>query len=241
MRKKKKKKPYGSNTISKNKEKKIKERKKIDSTEFSLNNETELVLLGSIALTQKRLDSALVNLDWRANFPAARSSQLDFFGSDHIVLSLELGLCPTSSLTSCNKGKRFLYEALWNEDPKCQHIISNSWLPVSEFSSLDTVITNIASCSENLDSWYLKKYSTLPKDIRCTKRKLSTGQNVDHDLYNQEEVSQLESYLSHLFKKEEISWQQRSRVQRLQVGDQNTKYFYRHASARFQNNLIQGS
>ncbi|KAF4368697.1 hypothetical protein G4B88_025115 [Cannabis sativa] len=33
-------KPYGSDTISENKEKKIKERKKIDSTEFSLNSET---------------------------------------------------------------------------------------------------------------------------------------------------------------------------------------------------------
>ncbi|KAF4388254.1 hypothetical protein F8388_021084 [Cannabis sativa] len=43
-------KPYSSDTISENKEKKIKERKKIDSTEFSLNNETIQLLSHSLYL-----------------------------------------------------------------------------------------------------------------------------------------------------------------------------------------------
>ncbi|KAF4347508.1 hypothetical protein G4B88_020631 [Cannabis sativa] len=96
---------------------------------------------------EERLDWALVNEDWNANFPEARLTHLDFFGSDHRVLSLEFGLSPVPSSNSCKKRKRFRYEALWKDDPECQHIIANSWLPTSEFSALDTAITNIASCS----------------------------------------------------------------------------------------------
>ncbi|KAF4346543.1 hypothetical protein G4B88_007373 [Cannabis sativa] len=109
---------------------------------------------------EERLDWALVNEDWNANFPEARLTHLDFFGSDHRVLSLEFGLSPVPSSNSCKKRKRFRYEALWKDDPECQHIIANSWLPTSEFSALDTAITNIASCSTSLDSWHLGKWCT---------------------------------------------------------------------------------
>ncbi|KAM6571204.1 hypothetical protein CsatA_015284 [Cannabis sativa] len=189
---------------------------------------------------EERLDWALVNEDWNVNFPEARLTHLDFFGSDHRVLSLEFGLSPVPSSNSCKKRKRFRYEALWKDDSECQHIIANSWLPTSEFSALDTAITNIASCAKSLDSWHLGKYGALPKEIRNTKQKLSLAQNMDHNLYNREEVAQLESSLSSLLEKEEIFWQQRSRVQWLKAGDQNTKYFHRHANTRFQNNLIRG-
>ncbi|KAF4396749.1 hypothetical protein F8388_004717 [Cannabis sativa] len=57
---------------------------------------------------------ALVNEDWSANFPEARLTHLDFFGSDHRVLSLEFGLSPKLNYMAFNHkyGSGFRYTEL---------------------------------------------------------------------------------------------------------------------------------
>ena len=41
--------------------------------------------------------------------------------------------------------------------------------------------------------------------------------------------------------KDDAMWLQRSRINWFQEGDRNTRYFHSKASARFQNNFIEGT
>ena len=52
------------------------------------------------------------------------------------------------------------------------------------------------------------------------------------------EVKDIESQLHDLYEKEEIYYRQRSRIDWLQWGDQNTKYFQNRASRRRRKNTV---
>ncbi|KAM6569714.1 hypothetical protein CsatB_017699 [Cannabis sativa] len=105
---------------------------------------------------------------------------------------------------------------------------------------MEAVLNNISSCAQSLGKWHEKKYGKLPKNIWNTKRRLAEAENKDSYACDQFEVNELESQLSDLLEKEEIFWQQRSRIQWLKAGDQNTKFFHQYANTRRQNNAIPG-
>ncbi|KAM6582619.1 hypothetical protein CsatB_009621 [Cannabis sativa] len=190
---------------------------------------------------QERLDWALINSEWEESIPLAGLTHLDFFGSDHRPLLLTIGDLPEVGNSSfSHKRKRFRYEAMWSIDPECHQIVSSSWESTPASSVTEVVLHNISSCAQILGEWHEKKYGKLPKDIRNTKRRLAEAENKDSYAYDHLEVNELESQLSDLLEKEEIFWQQRSRIQWLKAGDQNTKFFHQYANTRRRNNAIPG-
>ncbi|KAF4386217.1 hypothetical protein F8388_016469 [Cannabis sativa] len=81
---------------------------------------------------------------------------MDLKEKDHRVLAICLNPMVTQDTTK--KRKRFMYEALWNNDDEATHIIVSNWKGNDCQNDLDNVIDNIQQCSESLSQWHQSKY-----------------------------------------------------------------------------------
>lgn len=70
---------------------------------------------------QAKLDRMVCSMDWRLLFPAAEVVALPPVGSDHCPLMLN------TSPVLRKLSRPFIFEAFWNEDSECRHIISKAW------------------------------------------------------------------------------------------------------------------
>lgn len=80
----------------------------------------------------------------------------------------------------------------------------------------------------------------MKQQIKQVKDQLWHAEEVLAKIGEHEEVIQIKMELNALYEKEEKMWQQRSKVQWLKNGDQNTKFFHGIATQRKRKNFIKG-
>lgn len=80
----------------------------------------------------------------------------------------------------------------------------------------------------------------MQKSIKQLKDWLWRAEEVSARSGNYEEVTQMKKELNILLHKEEQMWQQRSCIQRLKSGDQNTRFFHGSTTERKRKNFIKG-
>ena len=100
--------------------------------------------------------------------------------------------------------------------------------------------TKLKRCKKRLKSWSRDHFGNVKNQIKRVKEKLWHAEEVSTRSGDHEEVIQLKKELNVLHDKEEKMWQQRSRVQWLKNGDQNTKFFPGTATQRKRKNFIKG-
>ena len=91
-----------------------------------------------------------------------------------------------------------------------------------------------------LKAWSRDHFGNVQRSIKKLKDQLWRAEedSVRSGVYN--EVARLKSELLVLYDKEEKMWHQQSRIQWLQSGDQNTKFFRGTATQRKRKNFIKG-
>uniref|UniRef100_A0A803NW04 Reverse transcriptase domain-containing protein n=1 Tax=Cannabis sativa TaxID=3483 RepID=A0A803NW04_CANSA len=187
---------------------------------------------------KERLDWCFVNDKWTTTFEPLVTTHLDFFRSDHRAIAVTVQ--PLNQLPQQVRRKsRFRFEKLWLTDAEAAAIIKQNWCTSSTATAVESFLNNLESCSSSLQTWHTRKYGNMKQEITTMQQKISAlNHSTNRSTESMEELKNSETILDDLLAQEETYWQQRSRVDWMQNGDQNTKFFHAHATSRRNNNSI---
>ena len=125
-------------------------------------------------------------------------------------------------------------------DPECSGVISMAWACNAEGSPMVVATKKVANCKKMLKAWNRDRFGNVLQKIKRTKELLWRAEEEAVRSRNDEGVRRLKQELAELYAKEEKMWHQRSRLQWLQCGDQNTKFCHDLATQRKRRNFIKG-
>ena len=182
-----------------------------------------------------RLDRMVANEAWSRVFPDAKVHHVSMSSSDHCLLALFL----RKDQCRMEGKKRFFFEAMWTREKDCKELVELAWDPCRDDSALP-IQERLERCQKNLQDWNKNRFGNIYKGLRQKQTRLQQLESLNllHDTV--EEIQALKREINELHIREEIMWNQRSRVMWLQHGDKNTKFFHAIASQRRWKNRIGG-
>uniref|UniRef100_A0A803PAV4 Reverse transcriptase domain-containing protein n=1 Tax=Cannabis sativa TaxID=3483 RepID=A0A803PAV4_CANSA len=186
---------------------------------------------------RERLDWCFTNNIWNDTLVLPKVSQLDYYGSDHRAIFVNIIFDSNSNPE--RRRSRFHFEKLWLKEQDCADIILSCWTYDSLDDPTNALITCLSRCASDLQSWHNGKFSNFQRKITAAQNNVKNlhvvaTPKIDHS----QKVQTAESLLDELLANEEQYWQQHSRIDWLQSGDRNTKFFHAKASARNATNKI---
>ncbi|CAN0829650.1 Transposon TX1 uncharacterized 149 kDa protein [Linum grandiflorum] len=183
-----------------------------------------------------RLDRIAINLEWETKFPDCTVKVLSRVCSDHNPLILEAG-----QIVTIRRPWRF--ENLWLEHDGFSIFLQEVWRErVEGFGGMFLLATRLKVLKEKLKDWNREVFKWNETEIvRCL--------GVIAELDNQEESRlwteaqrinrcMLKFELDKLWKRQEMSWRQKSRKINLRLGDRNTIFFHRMACHNKRRNSV---
>uniref|UniRef100_A0A803NG99 Reverse transcriptase domain-containing protein n=1 Tax=Cannabis sativa TaxID=3483 RepID=A0A803NG99_CANSA len=190
---------------------------------------------------KERLDWCFINNFWMDHFPQPTVTHLDYYGSDHRALLIEVVFSSQHDQPSSlqKRRSRFRFEEIWLKEAECSDIILSSWQLDSACDPAEMLVQCLNSCAENLQQWHTRKFGRMKNDIKQAQKHVTMLNNsaaTGTDFTQQ--ILSAETILDDLLSTEEQYWKQRSRIDWLKSGDRNTKFFHAKASARKSNNQI---
>ncbi|GLT72801.1 hypothetical protein SLA2020_447050 [Shorea laevis] len=186
--------------------------------------------------TKERLDRAVVNPSWCDKFQAVDVFILATQTSDHCPLLLTYG---RQGKEDSDRSNHFKFEASWMVNEACSRIIHDSWAGSHGVGDpLEILIYKLEHCKQALLRWsktqgrrkrfeWLKKKSKQIEVLQCRTTPDSVG-----------EIKYHQAAIENRLDREELKWKQRAKVQWLQNGDRNTKFFHLFANQRKKTNRI---
>uniref|UniRef100_A0A2N9G3M9 CCHC-type domain-containing protein n=1 Tax=Fagus sylvatica TaxID=28930 RepID=A0A2N9G3M9_FAGSY len=184
---------------------------------------------------KERLDRAVANPEWTNIFSEAGVQHLFTSASDHCPILLHL----FTSILLPRRKRQFRFEQAWCRVETCEETVKESWHSKEKGSHMFEVTESIKSCRRGLINWERSVYrhSQLRMHQLGEEAKLLEERAVTEE--DQYQLKKLREELNELLEREEIAWRQRSRVQWLQEGNRNTKFFHNKATQRRKKNTIE--
>ncbi|KAK9932561.1 hypothetical protein M0R45_019793 [Rubus argutus] len=183
-------------------------------------------------LIKERLDRAIVNSNWIKTWPNSQISHETRVGSDHCPILLNIAPKPIRT------ARQFRFEAMWVSDPDCFDVVQRSWSAGGSHNPYLLLSQKLGSCRRNLINWSKEKFPNNVKLIEGLNRELAVLQETQMNVVDRGREAEIIGAIGRLWTNEELYWKQRSRVNWLQGGDRNTKFFHLTTLQRRQQNRI---
>lgn len=129
---------------------------------------------------------------------------------------------------------------MWVSDSDCRKVISRAWDCTLDGTPMFATTKKLKRCKKRLKAWSQDHFGNVQKNIKQIKDRLWMVEEVSTKTRVYEDVVRLKTELSDFYDKEEMMWQQRSQIQWLKSGDQNTKFFHGLVTQRKRRNFIKG-
>ena len=129
---------------------------------------------------------------------------------------------------------------MWISDPRCRETITKAWDCALDGTPTFVASQKLKKCMKGLKDWSRDHFCNVQKSIKQLKDRLWRAEEVSARSGNYEEVTQMKKELNILLDKEEEMWQQRSCIQWLKSGNQNTRFFHGSTTGRKRKNFING-
>lgn len=167
-----------------------------------------------------RLDRALANVTWCANFPNASVSHLPRLHSDHVPLLLKLdpiGVRPSQRF--------FKFQAAWVRHDSFLDTVNDTWIKDG------SLISNLANVADRLQVWNVDTFGNVYRRKRKLMVRLAGIQraitrSAPKRIFKLE--AKLQGELDEVLRQEELICFQQSKEDWITSGDLNTKFY--HAS-----------
>ena len=130
-----------------------------------------------------------------------------------------------------------MFEAMWTREEGCKEVIEASWDPLNANSNVK-IRDRIKSCQAHLQTWNRREFSNVNKNLKQSCLQQLEALNLLHE--SVEEFQALKKQINEVMIREEMMWNQRSRVLWVKCGDRNTKLFHATTSSRCRKNRIEG-
>ncbi|XP_038971604.1 uncharacterized protein LOC120104478 [Phoenix dactylifera] len=173
---------------------------------------------------------------WVQCFPDYHFRHLPRIASDHCPL-----LVSTETFTPARPPFRF--EKLWFCYPRSGEMVREAWSMPVRGDAMYRVSRRLELTSRRLRRWNREEVGNILRRIEGLEEVISSlqSQEVQSGGLSEGELEELRSHLAlhdSLLRQQEIFWRQKSRVQWIQEGDRNTRFFHQATVIRRHQNRI---
>ncbi|CAA0810691.1 Unknown protein [Striga hermonthica] len=189
---------------------------------------------------QAHLDRFLASDDWLNLFSESWSEHLPFFSSDHKPILIHSEERQAHAPVSKNCQVRF--EPFWLKEHGYFDVVRESWSrgPSSPFRRQKNFkfSSSLSDCRKRLQKWSKKSFSGWKQILEKKEKRLQQLYESPDSLNLMAMIKELESEIQRLQCREKGFRKQRARIDWLNKGDCNTRFFHSRAKARFSANRI---
>ncbi|KAA3463501.1 reverse transcriptase [Gossypium australe] len=179
---------------------------------------------------RERIDRCVATDSWSQIFPNYSLRHLLHSFSDHCPL-----LAETEDGRRRSNTPHFCFESWWVLEDSCEKEVKKLW----EDSS-GPYLNRMKSLTQGLKAWVDRMKFSHKGTAHRLNRRIEELNDEERSKETLVELMEVKLHLNMEMDKEERYWEQRARVNWLQMGDKNTSFFHKYASQRRRINRIRG-